>query len=75
MGLFLLILGIVLALNIFPVIAGIAGGGVDYFFDEFLMAWGIQLIVIVVIGFIFLTIWLIVTGIDIMSNPPEPSYY
>lgn len=72
MGLFLLILGIFLALNIFPVIFGLlAVEDGDYFLEGFVAAWTVEIILIGAIGFFWLVWWLISTGWTIMHEPTE----
>lgn len=72
MGLFLMILGIFLALNILPVIFGFAAmGDGDDFIDGFGAAWAVILFIIVAVGIIWFIVWLISTGWTMMQVPAE----
>lgn len=72
MGLFLLILGIFLALNIFPIIAGfLSMDNGEGFMVGFLAAWAVEFIIAVIIGLFTLIIWLISTGWTMMQEPAE----
>lgn len=72
MGLFLMLLGIFLALNILPVVFGFAAmdEGED-FLTGFLTAWLGEILIGVAIGVVCLIIWLIATGWTMMQEPVE----
>lgn len=72
MGLFLMILGIFLALNILPVIFGFVGmdEGED-FLSGFLTAWVGEILIALAVGVMCLIIWLIATGWTMMQEPVE----
>ena len=67
-----MILGIFLAMNIFPVIYGfVTMEEGDDFLTGFLFAWGIELIIGGFVGVIILIVWLIATGWTMMQAPGE----
>lgn len=71
MGVFLIILGILLALNVLPLIAGLFTLADDDFFMGFIGAWIVQGLIIGVILLILFIIWLISTGNEMLNAPPE----
>lgn len=73
MGVFLIILGIILVLNLLPLL-GVLFAAADYErypWQAFFQVWKAQAIVLAVAGFIALIFFLFVQGITLVNEQPE----
>lgn len=69
MGVFLFVLGIFLVLNVIPLIAGAVNFSYEgKFSDGFGIAWILEILFALGVGFIWIIVWLISTGWTMMQG-------